>query len=59
MRPKVRQITVIIRDDTFRHLTQMAARKGYKKLGKVIDDLVRDDILCNMYSAYKGYREKK
>ena len=59
MKPKVRQITVIIRDDTFKHLTRIAAKKGYKKLGMAIDDLVRDNILCNMYDAYKGYREKK
>ena len=59
MKPKVRQITVIIRDDTFKHLTQIAAKKGHKKLGMAIDDLVRDNILCNMYDAYKGYREKR
>ena len=55
MRSKVRQITVIIRDDTFRHLTQMAARKGYKKLGWAIDDLVMKKILDDKNRSCKGY----
>ena len=57
MKPKVRQIMVIIKDSTLKYLTTKASKMGYKKLGRVIDDIVDADR-PTLYESSKRHRKR-